>query len=195
MMGQGHIRGISMSLVFAAVTAVQPGIAEAGERFQKVVEAFDGAAPMTWAALSMDSAWSGYCVNASDEIDDAMLATRSADDPLMGPEVRAHLARMEGSSNYFVRMDEKTAREYVENTDPSMWTPGTWIDGELYLQALDRFRTILRQARTSKPSGSGGDTYYVAVRKCRSMDGIRCNASGNVPFITHEACYFYARNF
>lgn len=188
------MRSFLVTLSVANFAGFFAGAALAGDRFDKVVRAFDAAAPMTWAALGVDAAWAGYCVNPRDEVDDAMLATRSAEDPLMGPEVRAHLARTEGSSNYFVRMDEKTAREYVEKTDPATWTPGTWIDGELYLQALDRFKTILRETRARKPGG-GEDVYFVAARQCRSLDGVRCNGSGSTPFITHEACYFYARKY
>lgn len=186
------MRNFAGALVATGLTCALPAMG--GERFDKVQAAFESALPVTSASLAVDSAWAGYCVDPSEEIDDSMMASRSSDDPLMGPEVRAHIARTVGSNNYFVRMDEKAAREYVETTDPSVWTPGTWIDGELFLQALDRYQTILREAGLKKPNGDS-DRYYVAARRCRSFDGIKCNGSGNTPFITYEICYFYARKY
>lgn len=178
-----------ISLSAALLSLASPVFA--GPKFNRVMEVFQEGAPLLPSDFTGESAWAGYCIDASDEIDDGMMAFRYSDDPVMGPALRSLHQQVVGSSNYYLRMDEKAARAEVDKMDPSSWKDGVWHDGELYSQASARYETILRKAISPGINGA----YYVVVKRCRSLDGVKCNASSPQGFIVYEACYFYSRKF
>jgi len=172
--------------------------AMAGQKFDRVYEVFQGAAPILPSEFTGESAWAGYCVHASDkvdEVDDAMIAFRYQDDPVMGSSLRSLHQQNLGSSNFYLRMDEKAARAEIDKVDSSSWNVGFWNDGELYSQASLRHETIVRKAFSPGVYPEIDGAYYVAAKRCRSLDGVKCNASSPQGFIVYEACYFYSRKF
>ena len=182
----------ALGLLFFAL--VFPGLAStavAGPKFDRVMEMYQGGAPVLEFDLAGESAWAGYCIHPTDRIDDSMIALRHTNDPVMGPSLKSYQAQTLGSANYYLRMDEPTARAEIDKTDPSLWDDGIWSDGDLYSRRHERFETVLRKALSSGIKGA----YFVAAKRCRSLDGIKCNGSGSLDFIVYEACYFYSRKF
>ncbi len=184
------MRRIAFALVIMALTSP----VMAGQKFDRVFAVFQGGAPVLPSDLSGESAWAGYCIHASDEVDevdDAMIALRYLDDPVMGSSLRSLHQQTLGSSNFYLRMDEVAARAEVDKIDSSIWNVGVWTEGELYTQNSARRQTIVRKAISPGINGA----YYVAAKRCRSLDGVKCNGSGTQAFIVYEACYFYSRKF
>lgn len=175
--------------IFIALAMTSSVYAE--EKFEKVVSAFETSNSISRDALSGEHAWAGYCIGKDDVVSDAFFAYRSSTDPILGTSIKALELEVEGSSNFFVRMDEAAARKQTDEADPSQWQDGSFNNDELLSRVHWRFQTVLRSnidSNTSKP-------YFIALRQCRSIDGKDCNGTGNRPFITYAACYYYAPKF
>lgn len=166
-------------------------IATAGDRFDRTVDVFNAANLISSDQMTGEQAWAGYCITAEDEVSDALFAYRSSEDPVLGKTIKTLALEVEGSSNFFVRMDEATTRKQVEDITPGAWNDGMFTSGELISDNHWRFHTTIRQAvdpQTSK-------LFFVSLRQCKSADGRECNGHGDDPFIRYAACYYYVQKF
>lgn len=162
-----------------------------GEKFDRVIGVFDSAVALTPVSFSGEHAYAGYCVHVDDQIDDALFAYRQGSDPIMGQTVKSLELQHEGSSNEYVRMDVEAVKKEIDETDPSAWNDGSWDGDELFSRVHWRFQTIIRLAYNADRT----ESFYVAKRQCRSIDGRECNGSGSTPFRTYEACYYFSKKF
>ena len=183
-----HLRLILVAAMFSATVSC-PSLA--GEKFERVLAAFNTASSISRDSLAGEHAWAGYCLKSSDEVDDALFSYRQSSDPVMGLTLKVLELQIEGSSNYFVRMDETAIKKEIDGLDSSSWLDGSFTGDELLSRVHWRFQTMMRIVEAK----NGSAPYFVALRQCRSIDGRQCNGSGSTPFITFEACYYYSQKF
>jgi hypothetical protein len=178
-----------IALLIASLTSA-PSLF-ANDKFERVVDAFNHASIISRATLTGEHAWAGYCISNDDDVSDAFFAYRSSNDPILGPTLNALEIEVEGSSNFFIRMDEMAARKQTEDADQNQWESGTFLEDELFSRIHWRFQTILRSAKNTDTA----EPFFIGLRQCRTLDGKNCNGSGTRPFMTYAACYYFAQKF
>ena len=161
-----------------------------------VLAVFAAAEPLSVADIPADTAWAGFCTGLDDRMDDSLLALRHTRDPVLGISLKSLQKQTSGSSHYYLRMPTEAVREEVEDSDPSNWSDGVWkSDGtdaqELFLSWGVRSNVALRVVKTSAEPGM----YYVALRRCQSIDRSKCNGSATSPFINNQVCHYYSRKY